>query len=176
MRIALDFHDVLADLKTAVVGHLNKKHGLSLTTSDLTTWKCWEHGPFTKAQFYDAVNASKNAGLAPLPGALDGVRRILAAGHKVSIVSGTRDPHGIALWLERHGLPKVNVYAVVAERLSDAKLALDFDVYVDDNPAMVEGPCGSRVLLFAQPWNKDVPEYIERVSGWPEVLAALEVA
>ena len=174
MRVALDFHDVLADLKRPVVALLNARYDLTLSPDDLRTWKCWESGAFSKKQFYDAVNSVRNAGLDPLPGAVDGLRELLADGHDVSIVSGTREPMGVRRWLDRHGLPALPVYGVVADDTHRAKLALGFDVYVDDNPQMAER-VGAPVVIFDQPWNRELGYRwdVLRATSWPEVVAIL---
>lgn len=182
MRVAVDFHDVLADLKRPVIALLNARLGLSLRPEDLTTWKCWETGRFTKSQFYDAVNAVRNRGLDPLPGAVSGLRALIEQ-HDVSIVSGTRDPYGIRQWLAHHDLRSATgaalpVYAVVADDTHAAKLKLGFDAYVDDNPMMAEVAMRTlhRVVVFDQPWNARLgvtPRNVQRATTWHEVVDIL---
>lgn len=169
MRVALDFHGVLADLIGPVAQHLNREKALQLTHEDFDRWDAWGNG-FTKNDFFDAINACDNASLPPLPGALSGLR-VLHRHADVSIVSGTRDPNGIVRWLRHHGMPELPVYGVCAPKTEHAKLALGFDAYVDDNPGMVDyAPDVPRVVLYDQPWNRrTVFSYprVQRATSWP---------
>lgn len=56
------------------------------------------------------------------------------------------------------------------------KSALDFDVFIDDSPLNAKNiaATGKLVLLFDQPWNRDIRgEGIVRINGFPEAIAAI---
>ncbi len=66
--------------------------------------------------------------------------------------------------------------------VEDKKLNYEADIYIDDNPNMIEEMIDypeRTLLLFTQPWNKkyDVSEIknIIRVSGWDDTMEKIKI-
>lgn len=108
-----------------------------------------------------------------IPGAFGSLYELLRAGNEITFIT-SRPEHaraGTESWLARHypiGFPKPRVEF----RLKHLKGGIPVQVYLDDNPEVVESlrekPC---VLIFDQPWNRDVKpsKSVHRVRGWGEV-------
>ena len=123
-----------------------------------------------------------------VPGAAGGCYQLVERGHTVTFVTNrateqqrlqTRDWLE-AWWPERKNTPTV-------EFVPGYKGVLDFQVYVDDNPARIqelvdgwksgENEYGRKpfVVVFDQPWNRDVPDApnLRRAKGWDELVDLL---
>ena len=90
------------------------------------------------------------------------IDQLMRSGHVVDIV--TLRPATTEIytrrWLQRNAIPYNNLVIIDADLndelpTGEEKLALDYDVYVDDNPYMgVLKP--DKVILYDRPWNKSV--------------------
>ena len=100
--------------------------------------------------------------------------------HDVQILSALDTqytPH-VVKKLISHGIEEGTQYRkliIIKEKPWDLKLAHDFDVYVDDNPHLVEPikQINDRyLLLYDQPWNQDsfCEKNIFRVKNWKDVF------
>ena len=68
---------------------------------------------------------------------------------------------------------------VVPETPYDLKLKIEFEIYVDDNPNLVEPIKNLKnryLLLFNQPWNLDsiCEQKIFRVNNWKEIYEIIQ--
>jgi 5'(3')-deoxyribonucleotidase len=99
--------------------------------------------------------------------------------YKISIVSA-RNPEyeaPIVSKLKFHNVQKGIHYEdliLLNHKPYDIKLTLDYDIYIDDNPNLVE-PIkklkGKRLLLYDQPWNQNISDSknILRVFSWRDI-------
>jgi 5'(3')-deoxyribonucleotidase len=111
--------------------------------------------------------------LEPLPGAIDGVKALMAAGCEVHFVTSLWNSPTWAYdrqrWLQRHGLLDSYSRLVFAKD----KYVVKGDIFVDDKPSNVASwkahwPNGLAVL-WAQPWNADVTN-LHRFNDWNKLL------
>lgn len=110
-----------------------------------------------------------NRWVAAYPGAVFGVNYIAQnMGHEVSFVTNRPKRHAVEtrLWLDRHGLP----YPVEHVPGSKSKCSTGHDVYIDDNPDVIER-MEAEVLIWHRPWNHHVEG--THVCSWTEVHAHL---
>lgn len=133
---------------------------------------------------------------AKTPGATDGVRALVSAGHCVDIVTGRpASSHvGTELWLKSAGLGDLDVTYVDKYGRSEifgsspgdpptvsvSDLARrGYDFAIDDSPLALEmlaSWSGTRVLVFDRPWNRSfaLKANMRRIFGWGELLAQIK--
>jgi 5'-nucleotidase len=176
MLILLDMDGVLADFEQGFLDAWARKHPDQPTVAPEQRRNFYidddypEHCRplvekiFTAQGFY--------AGLPPIPGALQGVREMLEAGHDVSICTA---PHSFVRycvpekyeWVERH-LGSEFVRRVIVTK--DKTLVFG-DVLVDDRPN-IEGyriPAW-RHVIYDQPYNREVQGLRMDWKGWRGVV------
>lgn len=110
----------------------------------------------------------------PVPGAIDGIRALEAAGHRVRIVTsktmGTDYLTYVARvnaleWYDRHDLSHLEIAFTGHEWGKDAYPA---DLVIDDQPDLKWTQSAPTVnVLFDQPWNRDPLAYVARVQERP---------
>lgn len=170
-RIAIDFHNTLADLTGEVLRRYNRdfvdhNKGVQYTKNDWTSWKVWDVTPITKDQFWAYVNeineTGANATLAPIE--IDLARKV---NHLFNFYPTcevlTAMPHkhakDVTAWLRTNAMPDLNVNTVgIPHAQGESKFTdFDFDIYIDDNPYMVgQTPRDKYLILIDHPWNRHV--------------------
>lgn len=185
LTIALDVDDVIIDLLGTLVRRYNAAHHVQvfrrLTIEDFTSWNIREClGDHIGERIYADINDPKvYANAAPVAGALDGIAKLRAAGHRVifvsSCVSGASADAKLA-WLRRHGILADNASALDDWFPVKDKASVRADLLVDDGAHNVRAWPGF-ALLFDRPHNHatDFPlGYLYRrlrVRDWAEVVA-----
>lgn len=200
MRIYVDMDDVLCetavslcelakrefsrDVDYANVSQFDLQQTFDLSDAEMRRFRELSHLPEILTSF------------AETPGAVDGVRALLAAGHSVDIVTGRpASSHvGTESWLKVSGLGdlavvyvdkynRIDVFAHAPDEpptVSVADLARrGYDVAIDDSPLaldMLAAWRDTRVLVFDRPWNETVAlaANMRRVDGWDAVLAQIK--
>ena len=128
------------------------------------------------------------------------LERMVRAGHELHFITARAERRRVVTetWLRRKGLME-HARAVHLKPMGDfvpdaprgrydarssarfkvriaGELALDVFCEDDATIARALAEAGTRVWLFDQPWNRDVSgERIERVRGWQDVAAALDL-
>lgn len=199
MRVYVDFDDVLCETARTLSRLANELFGRDVPYERITRFNLRLAFRLDAGQI-DALmrRAHEPAFLLALPaapGAEEGLRRLVAAGHTVCVVTGRPVSTEAASreWLARHGLPPFEILTVDkygranGERTPDGRRALSprefadipFDAAVEDSPEALDllaprGKC--RVLVFDRPWNAAYPlaPNMVRASGWPAVADVLE--
>lgn len=147
-----------------------------------TQWNLSEWG-LTRDTFvahhHDAVhNHRVFQSAAPIPGALEAVRRLSDSGVIIRVITH-RCNDGVdkrlvisdtMSWMARHGLPHDEVCFV------QDKSTVAADLYIDDAPHVIRPlmAVGAPLLIFDQPYNRC--ESGNRVHGWDEAEASIRDA
>ena len=175
-RIALDLDNVVIDLHECWMPRVASLIGRPILREDL-----WTHDfhlvlqvdrsiidqTYTMDLYHEAL---------PLPGALEGVRR-LAASHDIVICSTSPQEFDVVknAWLERH-LPGVTLdvrycrpHEFKGQHLSDCAFLLDD--YLKNFAGL---PPGCKGVLYDQPWNRSDSTY-PRVATWSAFLAMMGI-
>ncbi len=152
MRIAVDVDNTLAATLDAVVERYNAEEGAALRAEQFDAWDFREN-PLSYQRYETLADAVwADGGPAPTePGVGAGVRALGRYGD-VDIVTGRegREPE-MRGWLRGQGIRQGHAYgAFVVEQ---DKAALDYDLYVDDNPMLA---ALAPTVAYPQRYNVDV--------------------
>lgn len=184
MRIAIDFHNVLADLDARWREIAKQRYKLDIERKDNKQWKVWECTPITKEQFWTIIdwinNSHDNINLAPVQNG-PFVANNLSENHEVTILTGAPEAAipDIMYWARMHGMRSAKVVSVGnVKQTGKVKLQQPFDIFVDDNPYIVENVPEDKVaILFDCPWNhaakvNNINTF--RAFSWNDVLEIIE--
>ena len=199
MRVYVDFDDVLCETARTLSGLAREMFGREVPYEAITQFNLQLAFRLDDGQIDALMRRAHEAAflvaLAPAPGAVEGMRRLLDAGHTVCVVTGRPISTEAASleWLGRHGLPALEILTVDkygrahGERTPDGRCALSpqtfaeipFDVAIDDSPdalTLLAPRTRCRILAFDRPWNAAYPlrPNMTRVSGWPAIDAWFE--
>jgi 5'(3')-deoxyribonucleotidase len=146
-------------------------------------WEMWEPWGVSKGDWYVMFNRAIRDGVFrdghSIEGSVAAVKRLMAK-HRVRIVTAKRLRSASSTltaqmdtlrWLRAKGI--LNQVEVV---FTSDKQGYPADVVIDDKPTLAWAQSGSLNLLFAQPWNRHVPEeaffsepLIVEVESWDDV-------
>jgi 5'(3')-deoxyribonucleotidase len=169
LRIGIDLDGVCYSFVDSF--RLWAEHTAGRQFGSIECWDFHKEWGFTTPEFLDLMESGCKAGLvfhigSPMPGSLEGVRAIRAAGHDVVICTTRGDYAHDAThdWLARWGFPYDEVI------ITAAKGEHNLDVLLDDGPHNIAAirEAGRRGIVFDQPWNRHVTG--ERVYAWPEFV------
>jgi len=167
MKIAVDIDGVILDIIVEYCEIYNRRYGTNYKKSDVTKWDFfadWNMDEETGFKiFYEIYEDSQNI---PFIGeGAPGIMKKLNERYDLDIVS---DSHDIMAGIQYTEL------ILLHHKPYDIKLKQNYDLYVDDNPNLVE-PIkmmkNRTLLLFDQPWNQHsvCEDNVYRVYNWNEV-------
>lgn len=165
MLIALDADGVALDLHTPWADEFYQRTGVQVTPAEMNDWR-WDKrlSPALRKEWWKARSPELYKKVEPIPGAVEGYRKLLGLGHRIVFVTADT-PEFVAeknACLARHFLARSNiVYA------TNKRAAVKADLFIDD--ALHNEPD----ILFDQPWNQEPAPYAERVRGWDELVEAV---
>lgn len=172
LRLGIDLDGVVADFNAGWIALHNDEFGTELHPEMVRTWDgLAELGGFADMDaFWEWARGSEERPsifrhLDPYPGALDTLRELRFAGHRIVVV--TTKPHWAVTdtlrWLADHDLGTREVH------ITDHKHEVDCDVYLDDSPWVVPALVRHRpdrvVCRFVRPWNDPVEGAVD-VTTW----------
>lgn len=173
MRIALDVDGVLANAIPLWIELCNTQHGTALSLGQATQWEFWRPFGISRPEFFRIFSAvwqnwRRLEPTEPTIGAK--VDRLRQFGPLDIVTGRTRDTFDyVHRWLSAHGI-QYDRFVPVPSMLR--KAALPYEVFIDDAPEVAMGVAARRrqVLLYDQPWNREVPDstHIARVRGLDE--------
>lgn len=165
MKLALDFDGCISDTMQSWVDKYNQKYYGDLTKDlithrDIDVWAFYKKMGMTLDECMDIFSMAwsdwKN--LEPMERHLAQKTKMLSNLCSVDIVTAVRPENlpDVKNWLAFH---KISYGELVH---SNEKEKLDYDIYIDDSEsnAMKMLTAGKLVLLYNQPWNRNVPNTI----------------
>lgn len=183
MRILVDQDGVLAQWHERMLELYNKEYGISFTPDQISRWKFSEnfpgsrdHIPIDYRKFYRELE--------PVPGAIEGMRELVRAGHDVTIATAVSHEApesyvGKVEWVKNH-LPFLHPKHVIAVT---RKELLEGDILLDDGPHNIVAwdearrqaeDYGACAVVFDRFWNsrKHYPELAghHRIRNWTDFL------
>ena len=178
MTILVDMDDTIEQLLQAWVEGVNSAYGRSVAYEDIRSWDVsaaypgltWEevYAIPMRPGFWKTVK--------PIPGAAEGLQRLIAAGHKVYIVTATpfaSVPEKMDELLFRY-FPFLSWENVI---ITGNKQMIRGDVLIDDGVHNLEGGDYRKILMTA-PHNREYDAEahgMTRVSSWAEIEALFGV-
>ena len=182
MKIAVDINGVLFSVIDTFVEFFNEKHGTRYTKQDVTQWEFYTDWNSSEREFFELFyKAYENILDVPfIDDEASKYMKKLNETHDVQILSALDTqytPHVVEK-LIFHGIEggtQYNELIIIKEKPWDLKLAHEFDLYVDDNPHLVEPikqMSDRYLLLYDQPWNQDsfCEKNVIRVHNWKDVF------
>jgi len=181
MQINVDMDSVLCQLMPPWVKHLNENHGENLSVNDFTDWDLTKFmKKANQADVYRFLEICDFASLKPVPGAIEGMERLKAAGHEVTVSTACQHGHkGKQEWLREY-LPWLDRRDHLF--FGNAKWRISGDVLIDDSPDQITNWCktGRPAIVFDHPWNRhvtaDVAPGALRTLGWVYMPECIERA
>ena len=175
LKIAVDLDGVLAEAMIGWCELYNKRHGQSLSLEDIRAWDVWKLVKIQRDEFFRLLDdAWLQWERIPLTeqDAAEQVKLLHDFG-TVDIVTGrsARTVASAKEWLKSHSIPYDRF---VRTESTIAKIRLDYDVFVDDSPALMEHIASKSTalgILYTRPWNVDtqIPTVVRRFIRWAEV-------
>lgn len=176
MRLGIDLDGVVADFNTGWMQLHAQEFGSDLHPDMVDSWDCLHRiGGFDDMRaFWSWAGPQEHRRsifrhLEPYPTAVDSLRQLSSAGHRVVIV--TTKPHWAHTdtfrWLADNEIPTTEVH------MSERKYEVDCDVYLDDAPyvleQLVEHRPAAAICRFVRPWNRPI-DGTHDVESWSEFL------
>jgi uncharacterized HAD superfamily protein len=175
LKIAVDLDGVLAEAMIVWCDLYNKRYGGALTIEDIRAWDVWKIVNVPRDRFFRLLDdawldwekmppterdVGEKVGLLREVGTVD-----VVTGRSVRTVSQAKE------WLKAHGVPYDRF---VRTESNLAKINLNYDVFVDDSPELMELIASRSTalgILYTRPWNRDaqMPTVVRRVTRWAEV-------
>jgi len=188
--IYVDIDDVLADTSGALIDLAESAFGKKVSFNDLKSFDLKVSFDLTQKEYEHFLNLAHQPdeilGLEPYRDAIAAVKRWIASGHEICIVTGrpTSTYETTLEWLARHDVPfnnfiMVNKYArpgmdetiaLPLQTFSEMKFqfaiedAYDMAVYLADN-------MNTSVFLYDRPWNRTFNRNmkIKRFRNWDDI-------
>lgn len=154
---------------------LGTKFGLD----DLDTWGSWTKFGMERDRFFQLLDETWDNWENIPPTEPDLARKVskLQVLGKIDIVTGRsrQTIDSAKSWLKHHQIPYNQFVRVPGMR---DKVHLDYDVYIDDAPELmplISRSVGKRGILYARPWNRDVPELqgVVKIKSWSQIPRAI---
>lgn len=176
MKILVDMDDVLERLLEAMLLYVNSRYGTRTQLDDVKQWDLQKAFPtLTREQVYSPEqDPAFWRTVAPMPGADEALRSLIADGHEIYIVTATeyetlREKMDDVLF---RYFPYLTWHNVI---ITAHKQMIRGDILIDDGPHNFPGG-EYKGILFDAPHNRSFDESTVgavRVKTWPEALAAV---
>lgn len=194
MRIVLDQDEVIVQWLTTVLEWYNHDFGTTYVRDDVTCWKVTDSLPNSHHFLRSTMRYPDfYRDLLPVEGAINGVKKLMDAGHDVVIATAIPKCAPIAHvgkleWIRRNMpfFPLDNFISISRKDL----LAPGADVLLDDglHNIMPWSETGKTAVVFDAPWNRPklindgykppkvekMPDNVLRVKHWNEFLRLIE--
>lgn len=167
--ILMDVDDVVANLVDEWLHIYNELANDNVTSSEVTDWDIAKFvKPDWKSKIYDILRRPNlYDSVTAVDGALDGIKRLIGAGHRVVYVTAPiMETSGSKyFWLQKNGFP------ISPEDYVEAKdkSLIYGDFLIDDGIHNIEATRAPEALLFTRPWNRNY-EGCVRVGNWQEIM------
>lgn len=154
LTILVDFDQVLNNLNEAWVAYLNKRHGTTVKTDDITEWDITKafptltknevFSPLYEEALWDSVKA--------LPKAYDNLCKLKYDGHRIYVVTAS-NPITVPIKLNKVLFKYFPFFTYNDVIITSHKQLIIGDVLVDDAPHNLEGGSYKKILMTA-PHNR----------------------
>ena len=176
MTILVDLDNVLINTGQAWVDVLNKRYGTTVKYSDVSEWEITKFFPnLSRDEVYAPLSTGEVWSCAsPIDGAQDGLKKLIADGHDVYVVTASSLNTIGKKWKEilQKFFPIIKHNNVI---VASHKQMISADVLIDDAPFNLEG--GKYFgILFDAPHNSSYDECgsgFVRAHNWDDVYRVI---
>jgi uncharacterized protein len=175
LKIAIDLDGVLAEAMVRWCDLYNHRYDKSLSLEDIRAWDVWHLVKIPRDEFFKLLDDAwmQWERIPPTEQDVGKQVRLLHDLGNVDVVTGrsARTFHSAKEWLKAHSIPYDRF---VRTQSTIAKTRLDYDVFVDDSPALMQHIASKSTalgILYTRPWNRNTqtPTAIHRVTSWAEI-------
>lgn len=185
LKIAVDVDGTIMKTMCFVCSLINFKTGSNYTFKDIDRWTYWQDVGLNDVfwEAFDFLDSHGRLLIKPYDNdvfhSLVEINEIIKNKFTLLTANNESAEPSIYEWMEvKCGnselyLPWFDIKCTGRTTCKE-KLALDFNLYLDDNPQMTEEIVNfpdKQMILFNCPWNKNVKEsfQVKRVESWKEV-------
>ncbi len=171
----MDLDGVLAEAMVVWCDLYNKRYKGALSLEDIRAWDVWKFTGISRDQFFTLLDAAwlEWERIPPTEENVhQEVKRLQEFG-TVDVVTGrsTRTVNHAKEWLRSRSIPYDRF---VRTESTVAKIRLNYDVFVDDSPRLMELIASRSTalgILYTRPWNRNAqpPELVRRANSWAEI-------
>lgn len=185
MKIAVDIDGVILDMILRVCEIFNERFNSNYSKDNIKRWEFFKDWDVPEEEifkiFYKAYEESMTLPL--IDKNTPEILKKLNNQHHVDLVTARNIKY------ESHLIERLNSLEITKgvqylklihanAKPYDAKIRLGYDIYIDDNPNLVESAGNfpeKRILLYDQPWNRHVREIenVARVYNWKQIEKVL---
>ena len=175
LRIGVDLDGVLAEAMIVWCELYNERYGRSLSLEDIRAWDVWKLVNIQRDEFFRILDHAWShwERIPPTEDDVGEQVRLLREFGTVDVVTGrsARTVASAKQWLKAHSIP---YDSFVRTESTVAKIRLNYDVFVDDSPRLINLIASRSIalgILYTRPWNRDtqIPSVVRRVTRWAEV-------
>jgi len=182
MKIAVDVDGVLLDLMDRFCEVINREQRTKFSKDIITDWEFFYIFNISEQKAYEIFHLlyEKSDELPFIDTNAPYYLKSIKERHSIDIVSARDGKFKKELQkkLSSHGIKEGSHYEnliLVESKPYDIKLKLNYDLFIDDNPNLVEpiSQDGDRyLLLYSQPWNQHITtdKNVIRVDTWKEIF------
>jgi len=175
VKIAVDLDGVLAEAMIVWCDLYNRRYGRSLSFEDIRSWDAWRLVKVSRDEFFTILDEawSEWERVPPTEEDVSQQVKLLNELGTVDVVTGrsARTVQQAKEWLKMH---RIQYNRFVRTESTPAKIRLDYDVFVDDSPDLMERITSQSTatgILYTRPWNREtqIPPAIRRANSWSEI-------
>lgn len=174
LTILCDMDSISADLQRSWYGAYNEEYDDSITVDDILTWDTHKYVKKECGKaIYKYFTPELFRNLKPIVGAIEGLRRLVNAGHQVIFL--THSPVGCRdvkeAWAKEH-------FPFVSEMIcANSKYLINGDVLIDDSPKNIieyrQHHPNTNIFTIAYPYNEEVESLTDlRLGSWRDTEVA----
>jgi 5'(3')-deoxyribonucleotidase len=176
--IAVDMDEVLVDTYNRWLEIYNNIWDDDLTKDKITSWAAHDFvKPECGEKMYDILNIPGFfSDLDPLPGAIEGVKELMARGHEIVICTATPKAssmgyHEKRLWIEKH-IPGFDTKNFISTHRKDL---VSTDILIDDGIHNIRDFQGIAICI-ERPWNVMYKHEADAwARNWDDVMEILDL-
>jgi uncharacterized HAD superfamily protein len=182
VKIAVDLDGVLAEAMIIWCELYNRRYGRSLSFEDIRGWDAWKLANISRDEFFTILDDawSEWERMPPTEEDVSQQVKLLNELGTVDVVTGrsVRTVEQAKEWLKMH---EIQYNRFVRTESTVAKIRLDYDVFVDDSPHLMESIASRSTalgILYTRPWNREtrMPSVIRRANSWSEIPPIVRTA
>ena len=181
MKIAVDLDGVLAEAMIVWCELYNRRHGASLSLEDIREWDVWRLTKISREEFFNLLDEawSEWERMPPTEENLSEHIEALSKFGTIDVVTGrsARTVGYAKKWLQKH---RIRYSRFVRTESTLNKIRLDYGVFVDDSPKLMERIASrpkSLGTIYTRPWNRSfMCSAIRRADSWSEISQIVRCA